>query len=67
MASSHRDVQPRLGGRGLRRRQGRVGVSLRELLHLDTYLLMFDMGGMPLDRIAGAIEMVGAEVIPQLR
>lgn len=41
--------------------------ELQELLHLDTYLLMFDMGGMPLDRIAGAIEMVGAEVIPQLR
>jgi hypothetical protein len=41
--------------------------ELQELLHLNTYLLMFDMGGMPLDRIAGAIETVGAEVIPQLR
>lgn len=37
-----------------------------ELLHLDTYLLMFDMGGMPFADIARTIELVGSDVIPTL-
>jgi alkanesulfonate monooxygenase SsuD/methylene tetrahydromethanopterin reductase-like flavin-dependent oxidoreductase (luciferase family) len=39
----------------------------RDLLSLDTSLLMLDMGGMPDDELFAAIELTGAEVIPQLR
>lgn len=40
--------------------------ELQELLHLDTYLLMFDMGGMPYADIARTIELVGSTLLPQL-
>jgi alkanesulfonate monooxygenase SsuD/methylene tetrahydromethanopterin reductase-like flavin-dependent oxidoreductase (luciferase family) len=40
--------------------------EIRELLHLDTHLLMFDMGGLPADELAATIELTGAEVIPKL-
>jgi alkanesulfonate monooxygenase SsuD/methylene tetrahydromethanopterin reductase-like flavin-dependent oxidoreductase (luciferase family) len=43
----------------------RIG-EIAEVLNLDTYLLKFDMGGMPFAEIATAIELAGAEVIPQL-
>jgi alkanesulfonate monooxygenase SsuD/methylene tetrahydromethanopterin reductase-like flavin-dependent oxidoreductase (luciferase family) len=39
----------------------------RELLHLDTHILMFDMGGIGDDELFPAIELIGAEVLPQLR
>ena len=41
--------------------------EITDLLHLDTYLLMFDMGGVPWDELAPVIELVGAEVLPALR
>lgn len=40
--------------------------ELRDILHLDTHLLMFDMGGMPWDELAATIELVGGEVLPRL-
>ena len=40
--------------------------ELRELLHLDTQLLMFDMGGLPDDELRAVIELAGADVIPKL-
>ena len=43
----------------------RIG-QMRDLLHLDTHLVKFDMGGMPHDEVAATIERFGAEVIPQL-
>lgn len=39
--------------------------ELQELLHLDTYLLMFDMGGMPHAEVQRTIELVGTSVVPQ--
>jgi alkanesulfonate monooxygenase SsuD/methylene tetrahydromethanopterin reductase-like flavin-dependent oxidoreductase (luciferase family) len=39
----------------------------REALHLDTHILMLDMGGIPDDELFPAIELAGAEVLPQLR
>ncbi|MEN9643379.1 MAG: hypothetical protein RL238_48 [Actinomycetota bacterium] len=41
--------------------------EIRDVLHLDTYLLMFDMGGMPWDELAPTIELVGSDVMPALR
>jgi alkanesulfonate monooxygenase SsuD/methylene tetrahydromethanopterin reductase-like flavin-dependent oxidoreductase (luciferase family) len=38
--------------------------EIREALHLDTQILMFDMGGMPDDELFAAIELTGKEVIP---
>jgi alkanesulfonate monooxygenase SsuD/methylene tetrahydromethanopterin reductase-like flavin-dependent oxidoreductase (luciferase family) len=38
----------------------------RELFGLDTHLLMMDHGGVPDDELFAAIELTGAEVIPQL-
>ena len=40
--------------------------SISEVLSLDTFLLMFDMGGMPLPDVLRTIELVGAEVLPHL-
>ena len=40
--------------------------SLRDVLHLDTYLMMFDMGGMPYANIARTIELVGSTILPHL-
>lgn len=40
---------------------------IREVLHLDTHLLMFDMGGMPWEPLRDTIELVGAEVLPALQ
>jgi alkanesulfonate monooxygenase SsuD/methylene tetrahydromethanopterin reductase-like flavin-dependent oxidoreductase (luciferase family) len=37
---------------------------IRETLHLDTQILMFDMGGMPDNDLFQAIELLGTEVIP---
>ena len=37
--------------------------DLRELLHLDTHLLMFDMGGMPDDELFATIERFAAEAL----
>jgi alkanesulfonate monooxygenase SsuD/methylene tetrahydromethanopterin reductase-like flavin-dependent oxidoreductase (luciferase family) len=43
----------------------RIGIN-RELLHLDTQLLMFDMGGIPDPELFAAIELAGTEVLPHL-
>lgn len=40
--------------------------ELRETLHLDTHLLMFDMGGLPDAELRDVIELAGAEVIPKV-
>ncbi len=40
--------------------------QLRELLHLDTHLVMFDMGGLPEAELHRTITMFGSEVIPSL-
>ena len=40
--------------------------SISEVLSLDTFLLMFDMGGMPLPDVLRTIQLVGAEVLPHL-
>lgn len=40
---------------------------LQELLHIDTILLMFDMGGLPERELFEVIDHTGAEVVPQLR
>ncbi len=41
--------------------------EIREVLHVDTHLLMLDMGGMPWDELAPAIELIGSDVLPGLR
>lgn len=38
--------------------------NIREVLQLDTQILMFDMGGMPDAELFEAIELVGSDVIP---
>jgi alkanesulfonate monooxygenase SsuD/methylene tetrahydromethanopterin reductase-like flavin-dependent oxidoreductase (luciferase family) len=38
----------------------------REALHLDTHILMFDMGGIPDDELFPAIELAGEQVLTQL-
>ena len=38
----------------------------RETLHLDTQLLMLDMGGIPDSELFEAIELVGSNVLPQI-
>lgn len=43
----------------------RMGAAA-ELLHLDTHLLMFDMGGVTDRDLFATIELTGAQVIPQL-
>jgi alkanesulfonate monooxygenase SsuD/methylene tetrahydromethanopterin reductase-like flavin-dependent oxidoreductase (luciferase family) len=39
---------------------------IRERLHLDTQILMFDMGGVPDTELLPTLELVGAEVIPHV-
>lgn len=41
--------------------------EIRELLHLDTQILMFDMGGLPEPELFATIELTGAEVIPAVK
>jgi len=41
--------------------------TIQQILHLDTHLLMFDMGGMPDDELFATIELVGADIIPEAR
>ena len=41
--------------------------TLQEQLHLDTHVLMFDMGGLPDDELFETIDLVGAEIVPALR
>lgn len=43
----------------------RMGVAA-EMLHLDTQLLMLDLGGVPDGELFETIEFTGAEVIPQV-
>ncbi len=43
----------------------RMGV-MAETLHLDTQILMFDMGGLPDEELYDVIARVGNEMIPQL-
>lgn len=40
--------------------------ELRECLHLDTQILMFDMGGLPDAELRAVIELAGAEVLPKV-
>ena len=40
--------------------------DLAELLHLDTHLLMLDMGGLPDAELCPAIELLGSDVLPKL-
>jgi alkanesulfonate monooxygenase SsuD/methylene tetrahydromethanopterin reductase-like flavin-dependent oxidoreductase (luciferase family) len=40
--------------------------QIKEALHLDTQLLMFDMGGLPDAELFEAIELTGKEVIPTI-
>jgi alkanesulfonate monooxygenase SsuD/methylene tetrahydromethanopterin reductase-like flavin-dependent oxidoreductase (luciferase family) len=44
----------------------RMGTA-REMLQLDTQILMFDMGGTPDDEVFAAIELTGAEVLPAVK
>ena len=37
--------------------------TLREVLHLDTHLVMFDMGGLPDDELFDTIELFGTDVL----
>lgn len=41
--------------------------AIRDTLHLDVQLLMFDMGGLPDPDLFATIELSGAEVLPQLK
>jgi alkanesulfonate monooxygenase SsuD/methylene tetrahydromethanopterin reductase-like flavin-dependent oxidoreductase (luciferase family) len=41
--------------------------EIQALLHLDTHVVMLDMGGLPDDELFPAIELLGAEVVPELR
>jgi alkanesulfonate monooxygenase SsuD/methylene tetrahydromethanopterin reductase-like flavin-dependent oxidoreductase (luciferase family) len=40
--------------------------AARQALQLDTHILMYDMGGMPHDEVIEAIELTGAEVLPEV-
>jgi len=44
----------------------RIGQA-KEALGIDTHILKLDMGGIPDDELFAAIELTGAEVIPQVR
>jgi alkanesulfonate monooxygenase SsuD/methylene tetrahydromethanopterin reductase-like flavin-dependent oxidoreductase (luciferase family) len=41
--------------------------TIHDLLHLDTHVVMLDMGGMPDDELFPTIDLFGAELIPELR
>ena len=43
----------------------RIGAA-REMLHLDTQILMLDLGGMPDAEIYDNIDLIGAEIIPKV-
>ena len=43
----------------------RMGVAA-EMLHLDTQILMMDLGGLPDAELFGCIELAGAEVLPSV-
>lgn len=43
----------------------RMGTA-RELLSLDTQILMLDMGGMPHAEVAMALELLGSDVLPEV-
>jgi alkanesulfonate monooxygenase SsuD/methylene tetrahydromethanopterin reductase-like flavin-dependent oxidoreductase (luciferase family) len=38
--------------------------GMRELLHLDTHVVMMDMGGLPDDELFASIELFGSDVVP---
>ncbi len=44
-------------------RMGRI----QELLHLDTHVMMCDMGGMPDDELFATIELFGSDLLPTVR
>ena len=44
----------------------RIGAA-RDALGLDVHLAMFDLGGLPSDRVAAAMALYAAEVAPQVR
>ena len=41
--------------------------TMQQVLHLDTHVLMLDMGGLPDVELFPMIELVGAELLPTLR
>jgi alkanesulfonate monooxygenase SsuD/methylene tetrahydromethanopterin reductase-like flavin-dependent oxidoreductase (luciferase family) len=41
--------------------------AIQDLLHLDTHVVMLDMGGMPDEELFPTIDLFGAEIIPELR
>jgi alkanesulfonate monooxygenase SsuD/methylene tetrahydromethanopterin reductase-like flavin-dependent oxidoreductase (luciferase family) len=41
--------------------------TLHEQLHLDTHVVMLDMGGLPDDELFATIELFGAAIIPTVR
>jgi alkanesulfonate monooxygenase SsuD/methylene tetrahydromethanopterin reductase-like flavin-dependent oxidoreductase (luciferase family) len=43
----------------------RMGV-IQRLLHLDTHVVMLDMGGLPDEELFPTIELIGADVVPEL-
>lgn len=40
--------------------------SFREMLHVDTHLLMFDLGGLPHDEVSAQLAMAGDSLLPAL-
>jgi alkanesulfonate monooxygenase SsuD/methylene tetrahydromethanopterin reductase-like flavin-dependent oxidoreductase (luciferase family) len=41
-------------------------LAMRELLGLDLHLSMFDLGGLPPERLRETLELFGNEVLPAL-
>jgi alkanesulfonate monooxygenase SsuD/methylene tetrahydromethanopterin reductase-like flavin-dependent oxidoreductase (luciferase family) len=41
--------------------------QIQDLLHLDTHVVMLDMGGLPDGELFAAIELFGSDVIPEVR
>jgi alkanesulfonate monooxygenase SsuD/methylene tetrahydromethanopterin reductase-like flavin-dependent oxidoreductase (luciferase family) len=41
-------------------------LAMRELLGLDVHLSMFDLGGLPPERLRETLELFGNEVLPAL-
>jgi len=44
----------------------RIGM-VNEMMGLDSHVLMMDLGGVPLDELADALDLMGREVLPALR
>jgi alkanesulfonate monooxygenase SsuD/methylene tetrahydromethanopterin reductase-like flavin-dependent oxidoreductase (luciferase family) len=44
----------------------RIG-KVNEMMDLDSHVLMMDLGGVPLDELADALDLMGREVLPALR